>query len=64
MAERNVRKERSCKMCGYCVLGKASKLKAHGRECKKTHENAAAQAIMDKMKQDMASEDVLNAEGD
>jgi len=64
MAERNQRKERKCKLCGECVLGKASKLKEHGRECKKVHENAAAQAIMDKMKQEMADERVLNAEGD
>jgi len=64
VAERNQRKERRCDMCGECVLGKASKLKEHGRECKKIHGDAAAKAIMDKMIEDMADEQVLNAEGD
>jgi len=64
MAERNAIKNRPCKLCGECVLGKASKLKGHGRECKKIHQDAAAKAIMDKMVEDMADEQVLNAEGD
>jgi hypothetical protein len=56
------------------MLGKASVLKEHGRECEKKHKLAAAQAIMDKMKAElaarpagfveMADERVTNAEGD
>jgi hypothetical protein len=56
------------------MLGKASKLKEHARECKQVHENAAARALMEKMQADMqefaepfvkmADERVMNAEGD
>ena len=73
MSEHNQIKDRKCLLCGVVVRGKASKLKEHGRECKKSHELAAARAIMQKMQQDMAAPDplvdmadekVLNAEGD
>ena len=74
MAERNAIKNRACKFCGECMLGKASKLKEHARECKQVHENAAARALMEKMQADMqefaepfvkmADERVMNAEGD
>lgn len=74
MSERNQIKFRKCVRCGFGVTGKASELKEHGRECEKKQELAAAQAIMDKMKAElaakpagfveMADERVTNAEGD
>ena len=77
MSERNAIKKRPCKLCGECVLGKASKLSEHARGCKQVHADAAAQAIMEKLALDMASpeavldkhwdmadEKVLDAEGD
>ena len=64
MAERNQRKHRKCSHCSFSVVGKASELKAHGRTCMERHRAAAAEAIMDKLKQDMADERLLNAEGD
>jgi len=58
VAERNLIKNRLCKLCGDWVLGKASKLKTHAKECKKTHADAAAEAIMQAMQEEMtANED-------
>ena len=57
MAERNARKDRACSLCGEHVFGKASKLKEHGDECKKTHELAAAAALMQKIHKDMATDE-------
>src|SRR5690242_8834638 len=56
MAERNLLKSRPCKLCGECVHGKASKLKEHAKECKKTHADAAAEAIMQAMQEDMVND--------
>ena len=72
MAERNAIKVRACALCGAKMVGKASTLKKHGRECKKQNELAAATAIMQQMQEEMsksasvamADERVLNAEGD
>ena len=61
MAERNQRKNRVCKLCDYSVVGKASKMKAHSRDCKKMHADAAAMAIMQKLQNDMMN-DVLEGE--
>ena len=61
MAERNQRKNRVCKLCDYSVVGKASKMKAHARECKKMHADAAAMALMQKLQNDMMN-DVLEGE--
>ena len=63
MSERNQRKNRQCKLCGMGMLGKASRLKEHGKECKKIHQDAAAKAIMEKMVEDMADGQVLASGG-
>jgi len=50
MAERNQIKERFCGLCRQFILGKVYSLKAHAKECKVTHEMAAKQALMAKMR--------------
>ena len=64
MAERNLLKSRPCKLCGECVHGKASKLKEHAKECKKTHADAAAEAIMQAMQEEMLANEEFDLQGD
>lgn len=50
MAERNIIKDRPCKLCYEVVHGKAHKLKDHARGCELRQKIAAKQAIMDELK--------------
>jgi len=59
MSERNQIKNRKCKRCGECVRGKAFKLREHTRSHVSVEREAAAQAVLTKLHEDMLRADVL-----
>jgi hypothetical protein len=61
MSERNQIKNRKCKRCGECVRGKAFKLREHTRSHVSVEREAAAQAVLTKLHEDMLRADVLPA---
>ena len=61
MSERNQIKNRKCKRCGVTVRGKAFKLREHTRGHVSVEREAAAQAVLKKLHEDMLKADVLPA---